>query len=42
MLLYVQMQCLGVMVTGSLCICGVFDDTSISAITALIDRIISE
>ena len=41
MLIYVQMECLNVMVTGCLCVCGVLDDVSMSAITALADVIIS-
>ena len=41
-LICVQMQCLNVMVTGCLCVCGVLDDVSISATTALTDMMISE
>ena len=40
-LIYVQMECLNVMVTGCLCVCGVLDDVSISAIMSLTDMIIS-
>jgi hypothetical protein len=39
-LVYVQIQCLNVKVTGCLWVCGVLDDGSISTVAGLTDMII--